>query len=262
MEDKAVPNATAAAARTQFRFSRWLRTGFWLVEQVNDPRLEVKFNPNHDPENGRFTFADGGGAAGMARTPKGPHKASTPNVEGAGASGRWGLPGQQASEEKEDAVVDAEAALERERAAGDPSASATITVTKNGYSFQVDTLDRTTNVDGELTLQNGARSRAAQSQAGGSDRLPSDDGGHFIAARFNGPDNSFNHFAQDSSFNRGAYRSLEDDWAADLKAGKSVSVDIAAHYTGTSARPESLIVTWTMNGRTTRQQFRNARKGK
>lgn len=49
-------------------FNRWLRTGFWLAEQQTDPTLEVKFNPNHDPTNGQFTFADGGGGgAGMTR---------------------------------------------------------------------------------------------------------------------------------------------------------------------------------------------------
>lgn len=40
------------------RFSFYLRTGR-MLEIEPDP-LETKFNPYHDPENGRFTFAPGG----------------------------------------------------------------------------------------------------------------------------------------------------------------------------------------------------------
>ncbi|MCB2014486.1 MAG: hypothetical protein R3E11_07155 [Sphingobium sp.] len=46
------------------RFSYYLRTGFIAPEVKAEPAdqaaLETKFNPYHDPENGRFTFAPGG----------------------------------------------------------------------------------------------------------------------------------------------------------------------------------------------------------
>ncbi|WP_419827366.1 DNA/RNA non-specific endonuclease [Sphingomonas sp.] len=54
------------------------------------------------------------------------------------------------------------------------------------------------------------RSRNAQATAGGGNRLATDDGGHYVAVRFNGPTDTFNHFAQDANFNRGGYRLLED----------------------------------------------------
>lgn len=41
--------------------SRWLRTGFLPVARLAGG-LELKFNPYHDPRNGRFTFATGIGA--------------------------------------------------------------------------------------------------------------------------------------------------------------------------------------------------------
>lgn len=40
-------------------FSSWLRTGRWPVVRTADG-IECKFNPYHDPTNGRFTFAPGG----------------------------------------------------------------------------------------------------------------------------------------------------------------------------------------------------------
>jgi hypothetical protein len=40
-------------------FARYLRTGKWRI-------LELKFNPYHDPQNGRFTYASGGVRSGSA----------------------------------------------------------------------------------------------------------------------------------------------------------------------------------------------------
>ncbi len=40
-------------------FSSWLRTGRWPIVRTADG-IECKFNPYHDPTNGRFTFAPGG----------------------------------------------------------------------------------------------------------------------------------------------------------------------------------------------------------
>jgi hypothetical protein len=53
-----------AQARRQ-AFTHWLRTGRW--HQVQMPGgIELKFNPYHDPKNGRFTFAPGGGGSRFA----------------------------------------------------------------------------------------------------------------------------------------------------------------------------------------------------
>jgi hypothetical protein len=100
-------------------------------------------------------------------------------------------------------------------------------------------------VRGELDgSQVAPRSRAEQARAGGEQRKPTDDGGHFIAARFNGPRDWFNHFAQDANFNRGVYRQIEKEWADDIKAGKRVFVDIIPHYDGSSIRPDRLTIRW------------------
>ena len=106
------------------------------------------------------------------------------------------------------------------------------------------------------------RSRSARAAAGGDDRLFTDDGGHYIARRFNGPTDAFNHFAQDANFNRGGYRALEDSWAKATAQGKAVIVRITPEYRGTSQRPYELDIAYSVGGLTRRRSFPNAPKEK
>ena len=111
-----------------------------------------------------------------------------------------------------------------------------------------------------IRLRAQPRSRSAQANAGKPDRRASDDGGHYIAGRFNGPREWFNHFAQDANFNRGSYRALEDRWAKAIRQGKRVFVDIIPHYGGASMRPYVLSVTWTVDGEKHVKDFPNERR--
>ncbi len=77
--------------KQQSAFSHWLRTGRLPVASA-DGGIELKFNPWHDPDDGRFTFAGSGrhyGAAGgqaAARAnPRQPRISAKPRVEAAGA---------------------------------------------------------------------------------------------------------------------------------------------------------------------------------
>ena len=107
----------------------------------------------------------------------------------------------------------------------------------------------TRRIDGTLTDEaKTPRSRAAQRNAGKPDRLPTDDGGHFIANRFNGPSDAFNHFAQDASANRGAYRVLEQEWADALAQRKTVKVTIIPNYPEGSRRPSQLKIFYSIDG--------------
>jgi hypothetical protein len=63
--------------RRQSALGYWLRTGQLPLVRTADGR-ELKFNPYHDPRNGRFTFAPGGPAISTA---------SSRAVPGHGASG-------------------------------------------------------------------------------------------------------------------------------------------------------------------------------
>jgi hypothetical protein len=132
----------------------------------------------------------------------------------------------------------------------------------NGYRYETDVLLRTRMVSGEIRLKTEPRSRSAQANAGKPDRRGSDEGGHFIAARFNGPREGFNHFAQDANFNRGAYRALEDQWARGVRSGKRVFVDIIPQYRGVSMRPSRLDIVWIVDGRRSIDSFANEPKGR
>lgn len=260
-------------ARQHSAFARWIRTGFRLPEQQVDPALEVKFNPYHEPANGQFTFGPGGSArANMTSTPTRPHRpggfhgGGGGSGGGGGASGSWPDPAtksKQAEAPPNQSMLTPPAQVQTSlRVKPQPKSQPTTLIRKNGYAFTLDASDRTRRAKGELHVSPAPRSTTNQLRAGGADRLHLDDGGHFIASRFNGPKDAFNHFAQNRNFNRGAYRTLEETWAKELKAGKHVSVDITASYQGNSRRPYKLFVRWTINGYTRNRNFKNALGGK
>ncbi len=131
-------------------------------------------------------------------------------------------------------------------------------VVRNGYTYHIDARDRTRRVSGELTLTDKpVRSRKSQAQAGGLERTKGDDGGHYVAARFNGPTEAFNHFAQNANFNRGSYRLLEDQLARAKRAGSRVTVRISLYFKGRSIRPSLINFWFTIDGHEQSQRFPN-----
>ncbi|WP_082730876.1 MULTISPECIES: DNA/RNA non-specific endonuclease [unclassified Sphingomonas] len=296
------------------RFEIWVRTGVRLDDVART--IEVKFNPWHDPENGRFTFVSAGkyfprggsqpswsdqpasSSQSRAKAPRPvlqratqapeqsakPRKGTSDNRQkrgrfsgggsvgygGAGATGAW-----SATEAPREPTFDRlpyDSVVRGARATVSRSASGNATgasdevfrvVLRNGYSFQVDKRDRTRRVTGALTVADTPmRSRTAQASAGGAERRQSDDGGHYIAARFNGPTDAFNHFAQDAGFNRGRYRLLEDEWAKEKRSGSIVTVRIVPRFNGVSARPSEIDVWWTVDGDEKSIKFPNERPGR
>ncbi len=136
-------------------------------------------------------------------------------------------------------------------------------IVRNGYTYEIDARERTRRVSGMLTSADmPVRSRTSQTQAGGAERRVGDDGGHYIAARFRRPTEAFNHFAQDANFNRGGYRVLEDEWARDKRAGRSVTVTIVPRFEGQSVRPSTINVWWTVDGKEKSVRFPNERSEK
>jgi len=320
-------------------FSVYLRTG----RRVADRQVEVKFNPWHDPANGRFTFAGQGSlypaGRGSEPSPVGseslPSKKrqdranySDPNYTDAQAAAkrndprdpqnysiyvvragdnltriaryRKGLtaedlawlnevpldrplqigqrikvPHQQSLDagrvaKNKDFALDYYLRTHRGQFPPDPTNPPSLEsqildsnwrrVAKNGYEFYIDAINRTRQAYGLWHF--GPSERSRKNQAGVPDRQPADDGGHYIAARFEGPSDAFNHFAQNANFNRGRYRALEDEWANALRAGDKVFVNIVPHYQGLSRRPDWIDVTWSINGHKKRLRFMNAPKGK
>mgnify|MGYP003632579292 CR=1 FL=1 len=272
-----------AAEERRRAFSVWLRTGRWptLLRSV-----ELKFNPWHDPENGRFTFAGTGRYFGRGNH----HRSSSSNVRpgsgsgrfrgddgsfgGGGATGSWAVPAERRPQPPRDTI------RQPVRQSAYPSRPATATpvrreavhgrpdlppgwrrVVRNGYEYLIDAQQRTRRVSGTLTLNNEQRrSRTAQAQAGGDERRTSDHGGHYIARRLNGPTEAFNHFAQDASFNRGRYRTLENQWARAQRAGKEVTVKIVPAYDGQSQRHSAINVWFWIDGDEESLNFPNERQ--
>lgn len=80
-------------------------------------------------------------------------------------------------------------------------------------------------------------------------------------SRFNGPTETFNHFAQDANFNRGGYRVLDDEWAKDKRAGRAVAVKIVPRFDRASVRPSVIDVSLTVDGKEKSLKFPKERSG-
>lgn len=135
-----------------------------------------------------------------------------------------------------------------------------IVISKNGWRHTLDSQGRTIRVEQPNLKVNKATKRSAtnQKRAGGKDRLPTDEGGHYGGRRFEGPTHEFNHFAQDMNFNRGAYKRLENKWQALKDAGHKVEVEITPRFRGDSLRPDRLVVHYSVDGVPQRSvRFRN-----
>jgi len=318
-------------------FSIWLRTG----RRVEHAPIEVKFNPWHDREDGRFTFVGQGNYFPQGgRTSKA--AAVSDGFGGGGASGSWGRqaaprqtfgehdpqnprnhsvyivrPGDTlrriAAQRKGLRVSDLvwlngidpkrpmrigqpiklphqrflDAGREARNKflaldyymrthggrlppdpANPPSLQSQILDTnwrqeaRGTYNFRIDIIERPRHAFGFIAEGKVKRSRTNQIRAGGADRRPTDEGGHYIANRFNGPSDAFNHFAQDRNFNRSAYSAMENAWAKHIREGRKVFVSIKPHYIGTSRRPHRLTVEWAVDGgKPEVQEFRNESRG-
>ena len=324
--------------RQSSSFEQYLRTG--RIRRASASPTEFKFNPWHDPEDGRFTFAEQGGYFGggssSARTrgerrgrassnrqsrsetdrgsssyeqydPRNPRNYSIHIVQRgetltsiaikrrglrvADLASLNGISPDQPLAIGQPLKLPNQSYLEAGRSARNkflalshfvethgghlppnvakpPSiedqieAEGVRTITANGYAFDLDVLDRPRQIGAEIRLQTAPRSRRSQADAGKPDRRTTDDGGHYIAARFNGPRDWFNHFAQDANFNRGAYRLLEDEWAKAVRAGSRVFVDIVPQYQASSKRPYMLRVTYFIDGRKRVRNFPNEKQGR
>jgi len=280
-------------------YGTWLRTGRWPVAKGADG-TEWKFNPWHDPKDGRFTVAgagqhSGGSASGKsaARSAKAdsyrqPQRSTSavarplskrPTAsggwndggfsgpgggwfDGAGATGYW-VDAEPRPLSKAGMITKPAGQAVGSVVAAPASVSEHVrSVVANGYTFLIDDRRGMIKAAGNLSQTNTpARSRKAQATAGGADRRPTDDGGHYIAARFNGPSDAFNHFAQDANFNRGLYRRLEDQWATALRAHKKVTVSIVPHYENPSKRPYEIDVSFLVDGHKESFKFPNERGG-
>lgn len=262
-------------------FAVWLRTGRWPDRDAR-AAIERKFNPWHDPDDGRFTHAGQGrsyGSGGQARAGKAssnerrkrsplrvdvpalPQRQTGLGFGGGGASGFWSdapevsansrnTQDQTRASSTVDGVLRESAGLFGQARAVLPFKRVAKSVVRHGYRFDIDNLGRTWKIEGTIVEDpKQSRSRESQLQAGGKYRLPTDHGGHFIARRFRGPTEAFNHFAQDANFNRKTYARMENQWERAHRQDEKVTVKIVPVYEGQSRRPTRLNIWFTIGNK-------------
>lgn len=128
----------------------------------------------------------------------------------------------------------------------------------NGYTYELDELGRTVRVGGELRIEEEARNLSAQRDAGFSDRLPSDDGGHLIAAEFGGSGEWINLAPMDAHTNRwGEYRDLELQLKQYIENGQQVYFDNHIIWEADSYRPVAFDIRYTVDGVASEMRIEN-----
>ncbi|WP_198574662.1 DNA/RNA non-specific endonuclease [Caulobacter hibisci] len=142
-----------------------------------------------------------------------------------------------------------------------PLAANTDYVVSGRYTYHTDAKGRVEQVVGTLDLKHADRNGYQQSKAGQEngvkDGVAGDEGGHLIAAIFNGPGEQINYHAMDGALNKSGWKVMENEWAAALKDGKAVDVDIKAVFDGDSKRPEAFRVEYVIDGKPSTRTFFN-----
>lgn len=126
---------------------------------------------------------------------------------------------------------------------------------RKGYEYQTDESGKVSFVYAKLRLEQGIRT--GHQHEVGKLGLETDEGGHWVGTRFGGSPEGVNLFPQDVSFNRTAYRRMENEWANALRAGKEVEVAIQPVHLGGSDRPIGADVYYMINGKSIFKTFYN-----
>lgn len=177
-----------------------------------------------------------------------------------GGMSKGGKPAQGA-EGKNIVVVDSGKKGAWNKAMNKPEPNTVYKVDGN-KTYHTDELSRPNDIKATLVLSKNDRNNYQQCQ-GGKCGNPGDEGGHLIASIFSGPGERINIVPMDGNLNKSVWKSMENGWARDLKAGKTVEVQIQPVYSDNSKRPSSFNVTYSVdNGRPTRINIDNAPGGK
>lgn len=149
--------------------------------------------------------------------------------------------------------VDVEIVDGRAPLLNDPLPNTRYRVNGGQQVFEVDHLGRTTNAQATITqdtlhttLRNCYQQGRAVAVCEGI--RGQDDGGHLIGHQLGGVGERVNIVPQLSSQNRGAYRTLENQWAQMAANGDRVDVTVTPVYVGDALRPTRIDVTYTVNG--------------
>lgn len=136
----------------------------------------------------------------------------------------------------------------------------------NGYKYETDEQGRIVSAEGKLQLKNHEGYKTIPqsttlSEIGKGDEKATDDRGHPIGDRFNGKGDIGNLVPQDSTLNRGEYNKFEDSLAKEVAKGNEVYMKVEMDYPGKSYRPDSFIVSYSINGEEFTTTFFNTPRG-
>ncbi|SOB78744.1 DNA/RNA non-specific endonuclease [Sphingomonas guangdongensis] len=132
---------------------------------------------------------------------------------------------------------------------------------RNSVEWTVDAQGRPTKVSATLSeLQPSGAARGSDELAA-QDRvrergLADDDAGHVIGHRFLGDQGTRNMFPQNFNFNRSAYKTMENEWAAWIENGGTVKVNVEL-LGGTGDRPDQVRVAYEVLNEAGERVFRN-----
>ncbi len=84
-----------------------------------------------------------------------------------------------------------------------------------------------------------------------------DQGGHIVGSRFFGPGEQINLYPQSANLNQGAWKTMENNWAAEMVLGKDVKIEVEAIFNGNSSRPDAFEVSYWIDGIKTKTTFIN-----
>ncbi|MGH8383470.1 filamentous hemagglutinin N-terminal domain-containing protein [Pseudomonas sp.] len=127
----------------------------------------------------------------------------------------------------------------------------------NGTEFKTNSSGYVDELTFTPSLEKGVRD--ARQTAAGKEGLPTDVGGHIQGCQFGGTCDRFNIFPQGRNFNNSAYKRWEMGIKSALNSGDQVgSVTVRfSRANPASARPDSLVIDYSINGEKMRKSFRN-----
>ena len=122
----------------------------------------------------------------------------------------------------------------------------------NGYKYETDDIGRKISAEGKLQIKDHegrGEIKVSKAEIGKGDEKATDDRGHIIGDQFNGAGGVGNLVPQDRFENQsGDYWKLEKQLAKEVSDGKDVYMRVDLDYPGNSYRPDSFLISYSING--------------
>lgn len=136
------------------------------------------------------------------------------------------------------------------------------TVGANEVRWSVDGAGRPTRAEATLTEVQPAHTKRSSAETSAQDEvrgrgIADDDAGHIIGHRFMPDQGTVNMFPQNLNFNRGAYKTMENEWAGWIDAGGTVKARVELKG-GTADRPDKVVVQYEVFNDAGKRVYKNA----